>query len=97
MQTEMLRDTVSPRLVMIRGYEYTRVKLATAYPSSTPVGGRSQRVSDNVRTGEEICARIVIVGAARVCTKWWPGVSNGDGAPIMSEWRSSRADSAWAL
>ena len=31
MQIEMLCDTLPPRLVMIRGCEYTRVKLATVY------------------------------------------------------------------
>lgn len=31
-QIELLCDTVQPRLVMIRGYEYTRVKLASVYP-----------------------------------------------------------------
>ena len=63
MQIEMLCDTVSPRLVMIRGCEYTRVKLATVYPLAL-IGGRSHRVSNNVRTVEETCAQIMIFGTA---------------------------------
>ena len=51
MRIEMLRDTVSPRLVVIRGCEYTRVKLATVYPLA-PIGGPSKRVSSDVGADE---------------------------------------------
>ena len=58
MQIEVLRDAVSPRLVVIRGCEYTRVNLATVYPSA-PTGGRPQRVSSEIGRTLELYALIM--------------------------------------
>jgi hypothetical protein len=97
---ELLCDTVTPRLVMIRGYEYTRVKLAMVCPLTT-IGGRSQRVAIERGIGErcalEACVLILREFAClamwrfRRCT--WPGRY---GALTMSEW-NHRTDSETAV
>jgi hypothetical protein len=93
MQIEMLCDTVSPRLVMIRGCEYTRVKLATVYPSA-PIGGHSQRGSKGFGHALES----YILDTAQVCmvvhVAWMLTWKNG--ARATSE-RNGRSDFEWAL